>query len=117
MNESLTISERLARYVSETRLSELPSEVPAKARQIILDTIGCMVAGYRYDALGPKVSRYALASSPPGHCTIFGATTLIGPEHAALANGTAAHVLELDDCHAPSDNHVAVAVVPAALAM
>jgi 2-methylcitrate dehydratase PrpD len=116
-NAGQTLAQQLAQYITDTRYEELPDAVVAKAKQIILDTIGCMVAGYRDDPVGAKITRYVLKQGIPGPCTIFGHKQLVGAEHAALLNGIAAHVLELDDVHGPSDNHQAVVIVPAALAV
>jgi 2-methylcitrate dehydratase PrpD len=111
-----TISEQLAEYVTGMTIGDLPAEVVDKTKLCILDTIGCMLAGSR-DEVGIRITAHALRHGPPGPCTVFGHPKTVGPEHAALANGTTAHVLEWDDGHRPSDNHIAGAVVPAALAV
>ncbi|MBI2986719.1 MAG: MmgE/PrpD family protein [Deltaproteobacteria bacterium] len=111
-----TISERLAEYVAGMAIGDLPLEVVAKTKQCILDTIGCMLRGSR-DEVGARITAHALRYGSPGPCTVFGRSGSVGPEHAALANGTLAHVLEWDDGHRPSDNHMSGAVVPVALAM
>ncbi len=111
-----TISERLADYVTGMKIGDLPSEVVDKTKLCILDTIGCMLAGSR-DEVGVRIIAHALRYGPPGPCTVFGHLRSLGPEHAALANGTLAHVLEWDDGHRPSGNHIGGVVVPAALTM
>lgn len=111
-----TISEQLADYVTGMTIGDLPTEVVDKTKLCILDTIGCMLAGSR-DEVGIRITAHALRYGLPGPCTVFGHPEAVGPEHAALANGTTAHVLEWDDGHRPSDNHIAGAVVPAALAI
>jgi 2-methylcitrate dehydratase PrpD len=116
MAASRTISEQLAEYVLSMAFEDLPTEVVDKTRLCILDNIGCMLAGSR-DGVGVMVTEHVLHYGPPGPCTIFGRSESLGLEPAALANGTLAHVLELDDGHRPSGNHLAVAVVPAALAV
>jgi 2-methylcitrate dehydratase PrpD len=116
MSSNGTFSERLADYVTGMAFGDLPPDVVDKTKLCILDTIGCMLAGSR-DPVGVMITAHALRYGHPGPCTIFGHRESVGPEHAALANGTSAHVLELDDGHRPSDNHVGGVVVPAALAM
>ncbi|MBI2986875.1 MAG: MmgE/PrpD family protein [Deltaproteobacteria bacterium] len=111
-----TISERLAEYVAGMVLGDFPPEVVAKTKLCILDTIGCMLRGSR-DEVAASLAAHALRYGPPGPCTIFGHSGSVGPEHAALANGTSAHVLEWDAGHRPSDNHLGGVVLPATLAM
>jgi 2-methylcitrate dehydratase PrpD len=116
MPSDRTISERLADYVAGMAIGDLPPEVVAKTKLCILDTIGCMLAGSR-DPVGVRITTHALRHGPPGPCTVFGHSGSVGPEHATLANGTSAHVLEWDDGHRPSDHHLGGVVVPTALAM
>ncbi|MBI2986873.1 MAG: MmgE/PrpD family protein [Deltaproteobacteria bacterium] len=116
MSSNGTISERLAEYVTGMAIGDLPPEVVAKTKLCILDTVGCMLAGSR-DEVAASLAAHALRYDSPGPCTVFGRSGSVGPEHAALANGTSAHVLERDDGHRPSDNHLGCVVVPAALAM
>jgi 2-methylcitrate dehydratase PrpD len=111
-----TISEKLADYVTGMAIGDLPPEVVDKTKLCVLDTIGCMLAGSR-DEVGERITAHALRYGRPGPCTVFGHSASVGPEHAALANGTSAHVLERDDGHRPSGNHLECVVVPAALAM
>jgi 2-methylcitrate dehydratase PrpD len=111
-----TIAEGLAEYVLGTDVGALPANVVEKSEQVILDTIGCTLAGSR-DRVGTSATAYAAGRGSAGRSTVFGRRERVDPEHAALANGTAAHVLEMDDGHRPSDNHLGGVVVPAALAV
>ena len=111
-----SISRQLAEYVTVMEADGLPAAVVDKTKQIILDTIGCMLAGSR-DRVGAIISAHARDQGKAGPCTVFGYVDERAAEDAALANGTTAHVLELDDGHRPSDNHLASVVVPAAVAM
>lgn len=111
-----TIAQGLASYVTRMRYGDLPSDVIAKAKLCILDTLGAMLAGTRND-VGVRITEHAVTFGSDGPCTVFGRGRRVGVEHAALANGTLGHVLELDDGHRPSDNHLGCVVVPAAIAM
>jgi 2-methylcitrate dehydratase PrpD len=112
-----TMSQTWSRYVLTTKFESLPSEVVEKTEQIILDTIGCMLEGSRDRAGAAAVLYGARFGHKGGKCSIFGRPELVDPEHASLANGTCAHVLELDDGHRPSDNHLGGVLVPAAVAV
>jgi len=116
MRSNQTISQQVAEYVTKMTVGDLPPEVIAKTKLCILDAIGCMVAGSQ-DRVSTIVAKHIKRQGANGTCTLFGHPGCVGPEAAALANGIAAHVLELDDGHRPSDNHLGCVVVPAALAM
>src|SRR5438876_281372 len=107
---------QLADYVCSLSLSSVPASTVEKTKQAILDTIGCVVAG-SVDRVARIVAEQVEGYAPEGPCTVFGRSRSTGPEQAALVNGTAAHVLELDDGHRPSDNHLGGVVVPAGLAV
>jgi 2-methylcitrate dehydratase PrpD len=115
-HEHRTISQQLSDHVSGMQGKDLPKEVVEKAKQAILDTLGCMLAGSR-DATASLVIKHAVAQAHAGPSMIFGVGKSTAPALAGLANGTSAHVLELDDGHRPSDNHLGGVVVPAALAV
>jgi 2-methylcitrate dehydratase PrpD len=66
---------------------------------------------------GQRILRYASRRGAPGRTTAVGIGHGLRAEDAGLANGTLAHLLEFDDGHRPSDNHLGCVVVPAALAM
>lgn len=117
MNLVRTISqaEQLADYAVGLSLDAVPEAVRQKAKLCILDTVGCMIAGSA-TRVGQVVRAYAGRGATGGDCTIAGSGAPAALEFAALANGTMAHVLELDDGHRPSDNHLGCVVVPAAIA-
>jgi 2-methylcitrate dehydratase PrpD len=83
---------------------------------VALDTIGCMV-GATSTETGRRALRYAHRRGAPGTTTTIGLAEGLRAEDSGLANGTLAHLLEFDDGHRPSDNHLGCVVVPAALAM
>jgi 2-methylcitrate dehydratase PrpD len=56
-------------------------------------------------------------SASLGPCTIVGTATKTSPEFAALANGAAAHSLELDDTHQAGSIHPGVVIFSTAMAL
>ena len=105
----------LAQYCVGLSLGSVPAEVKQKATLCVLDTVGCMIAGSA-SRVGRIVTTHALESGKPGAWTVFGRSSGVDVESAALANGTLGHVLELDDGHRPSDNHLGCVVVSSAIA-
>lgn len=112
---SRSIATRLGEYVADPR-PNIPAHVVERARLALLDTIGCMV-GATDTTAGRRVLDFTRLRGSPGQTTTVGLSGGRRVEDSALANGTLAHMLEFDDGHRPSDNHLGCVVVPAALTM
>jgi 2-methylcitrate dehydratase PrpD len=105
----------LAQTLTSTNFADFPAGVVVDARRAILDWLGCALSG----ALEPPaqkthcvVKRFGTSND----ATVFAAGRSSAAA-AALANGVASHILELDDVHRGSTLHPAAAVIPAALAV
>jgi 2-methylcitrate dehydratase PrpD len=110
-SESRVLAETLAR----TSFDDLPPQTIVDAQRAILDWLGSAMAG----ALEPPArmaQRVVATLGASDEATILGAgrSSAAG---AALANGVASHILELDDVHKGSTMHAAAPVIPAALAV
>jgi 2-methylcitrate dehydratase PrpD len=93
----------------------LPSAVVADTRRAVLDWLGSALAG----ALEPPArmtQRVVARLGRSDEATVFGAGRSAAA-NAALANGVASHILELDDVHKGSTLHAAAPVIPAAFAV
>src|SRR5437763_10246304 len=113
---SATAAGRLAEFCAGLRWAELDPEVQARTREVLLDLIGVALAGSRQPS-SPPAARVALDLGGQGAATIIGTRQTTSAVWAALANGTAAHAVELDDVTTESSLHPGVAVIPAALAL
>ncbi len=109
-NATLAISEFLVR----TR--DLPEYARQAARLVILDTIGCMLGGST-TAEGRKVREMVQAMGECHEATLVGKVGRSSPYLAAFHNGFLARLLQLDDTHRTSLNHVGSSIVAAALAL
>ncbi|MBO0740134.1 MAG: MmgE/PrpD family protein [Hyphomicrobiaceae bacterium] len=109
MSEPLTRS--LGTFVSNLRLSLIPSDALAVVRTGFADSVATLIAGSIEDP--PKILHATLAP-PPGEATLY----LVGPRvpapEAAWINGTAAHALDYDDV--ALRGHPSTVLVPAILA-
>jgi 2-methylcitrate dehydratase PrpD len=110
-----SVSRELAEVLSSTTYDDLPAQVVVDAHRSILDWLGSVLAG----ALQPpaRMAQRAVARfGASNEATVFagGRASAAG---AALANGVASHILELDDIHKGSTVHAAAPVIPAALAV
>ena len=112
-----TAAARLAEFCSGLLWGEVGGDVQARTLQLLLDLIGVGLAGSR-QASSPPAAQVALSLGGGGKATIFGGgRKTTSAVWAALANGTAAHAVELDDVTTESSLHPGVAVIPAALAL
>ena len=110
------ITRELVEFCDGVKYENLSPEVVDRVKYHFLDFIGIASRGSRVES-SQTVHRLVkdIGLSPEG-AVIIGTDMRAAPEYAALANGTAAHSLELDDLHNESSLHPAVAVFPAALA-
>lgn len=109
------VSRLLAEFAARTRFADLPETALADTERAVLDWLGSALAG----ALEPpaRMAQHIVARfGASDHATVFSAGRASAAA-AALANGVASHILELDDIHKGSTVHAAAAVVPAALAV
>lgn len=110
----MSVIETLADWI--TRQSGSWSEIAlSRAEHAFSDTIACMVAGSA-DAVSHKVSD-AVRRWGAGSATIFGSDAKVAAPWAAMVNGTAAHVLEIDDNYYPALTHASAILVPALIAL
>lgn len=94
----------LAEWAAGLRVADLPPEVVHQAKRVILDYLAATIPG---SATGPARIVQDWCREQGGHeaATVFGTPLRLTPAHAALANGTAAHGLELDDGYTPGGYH------------
>ncbi len=94
---------------------ELPEEVFEASRRALLDWLGSALAGATEPAVG-CVRSVAERLGTSSEATVIGGGRASAAA-AALANGAAAHVLELDDLHHASTVHPGAPIIPAAVAV
>jgi 2-methylcitrate dehydratase PrpD len=110
---TMTKAMRLGAFCAGTRFVDLPPALVARTRQHVLDTMGAALAGSA--AFEPRQTLTMLTADPnQGTSPVWGTAVSLGARDAALANGVAAHALELDDTG--GCDHSGAVVLPAALA-
>ncbi|MFN8442607.1 MAG: MmgE/PrpD family protein [Caldilineaceae bacterium] len=115
MNHSQFIEQLLADLAAKTQFSDLSAPIIAHAQRAVLDWLGSALAG----ALEPParmVQQLVASLGQSSQATVFGGGRAAAA-NAALANGVATHILELDDVHKGSTLHAAAPIIPAALAV
>jgi len=105
----------LAADVDAIRTRDVPGAVLARATDLFLDYLGVTLAGAVEEST--VVLRRGLADlGTRGDATVIGTDERLAPPHAALANGAAAHAIEMDDTHLGGSIHLGASVFSAALA-
>jgi 2-methylcitrate dehydratase PrpD len=107
-------TERLATFCAALDFAKIPTDVVAKTKLCILDSVGTILAGAT-TALGARAYHAAAQFETTGAATVLGMGKRVSPPVAALVNGTLAEIFELQDGWRFGNNHPCV-VVPAALA-
>jgi 2-methylcitrate dehydratase PrpD len=89
-------SKKVAEFCRGLRLSDVPADVVAKAKLVLLDTLGIALASSTMD-FGRMAMRVAekLGGSPGSR--LIGSAGKVASANAVLANGTLAHGLDYDD--------------------
>ena len=109
------IARELAEEIVALRTGALPGEVLGRTSDLLLDFLGVALGGAGEEssvALRRGLGRLALR----GDFVVLGTNERLPAPQAALANGAAAHALEMDDTHQGGSIHLGAAVFPAALA-
>lgn len=107
---------RLARLAVRVRFDDLQPSTVTAAKNVILDTLGAMLAGSRL-AENAKLADLARERSGPSTATLIGRARKAEPMLAALANATAGVSLEVDEGNRWGGGHPSIHVLPAALAI
>ena len=90
------LTQQLAEFVINTRDSDVPSDVLDGARDALVDTLGCALAG-SLDEGAEIAQRWVRETGARAQAIVVGTQLATSPAEAAFANGLAAHALDFDD--------------------
>ena len=107
---------RLAAFLAETSLDDLPPEVVTRTKHLVLDGVGCGLLAARLP-WSVRAVEVMTDLDGDGVATVWGWGRQVPPGTAALLNGTAIQGFELDDYHPFGPLHSQACVLPAVLAM
>ncbi len=105
----------VAAHVSALSWERLSGAVRHRAPLVVLDLLGCAMAGRRLGAHDAWVQSM-VAVGGAEQSTVWGTDARLPAAHAALVNGAVAHHVEMDDGNPRASVHGAVTVIPATLA-
>lgn len=106
------LTETLARFIHDTSLRDPPPDAVEKAKKVIADTFGVILAGAGSEVAGPLL-RYVARAGENGAIPILGTTRTAAPEVAALVNGTFGHALDFDDVLSMMPAHPSAVILSA----
>lgn len=112
---TLSATQRLAAFCLDLKWDRLPLAVQERTNELILDLAGVALRGSLEASSRPAIELAREAAA--GRATVFGAGFRAPAAWAALANGTMAHAIEMDDVTTESSLHPGVTVIPAAFSL
>ena len=107
---------RLARFVVDVSLDDVPAGVVAQASLLALDTLGNALAAARED-FGRAVLGVAERLGGAPESALIGRRARVAAANAVLANATLAHGLDFDDTREDAIVHTGCVAVTTALAV
>ena len=110
-----TIAQQLSEFVLGPSFESFAPEMVSRAQAYVLEACGASLAGVDETSSRVMVRTVLQAGGHP-QATILGTGRVAPMGAAALANGTIAHAMELDDDHRLGTIHTGAVIFPAALA-
>jgi 2-methylcitrate dehydratase PrpD len=108
--------DQLASFVTDTRLQDLDDSTVFAAKNVLLDTLGAILAGSRLPE-NASFARLAGKMGGSGPATLVGHRGKVPPVFAALVNATAGVSLEMDEGSRLGGGHPSIHVTPGAMAV
>ncbi len=110
-------TKKLARFVGALSYKDLPDNVIEKTKELILDQLGCQLAGSTLPWMKPAYE-YALDFRVKrGESTVVNYGLKTSPHDAAFVNGSFGHSFLGDDTDSVCYAHFGSVIIPAVLAM
>jgi len=111
----VVLSQRLAEYIHDIKYEDLPKDVVEFTKLCILDFFGSAIAGSTKKPIKIMEEMVRELGGEPQATLMIGGRNSI--TNAALVNGAASHIMELDDIHKTSIIHAGTVIIPAAIAV
>src|SRR5262245_59945486 len=111
-----TCSETLGGFCANLRYEGLPAAAVERVKHFFIDFLAIALRASTLDSSQP-VRALSRAYPIPGKATLIGRPDPVSPCWAALANGQAAHSMELDDTFLEGAIHTGSSVFSACLAL
>ena len=106
----------LSEFITDTHYQDLSEDAVASVRDVVLDTVGAILAGSRLPE-NSSLARQVTDRSGPATATVFGHPLKAEPMLATLVNATAGVGLEMDEGNRLGGGHPSIHTMPGALAV
>lgn len=110
----LTVTGKLVDFLGGLGYDDLPQDVIQSAKDCLLDTLGCILAGSAVEEM-PAVVQNIAADGTSSEATVLGFPVKTSVFQASMLNGMLAHAVEMDDVHKRAKAHAGAVVIPAAI--
>ena len=116
MNPTDTVAQRLGTFIAQLRYKDLPTEVVRRAKELILDQLGCQLLGSTVEWNQP-VYKFVKENKPGGPAAIVYYGDRVPVDDAVFVNATFGQGCELDDHYDRGGGHPGAATVPVAMTL
>lgn len=116
MTSTTNPTRTLAAFISALRYEDVPADQFTYVRKSVLDWLGCCLAGTREPAVR-ALNEVMEQMQGAGHATVIARGRRASVLDAALLNGAAGNLLDLDDVHPQLIGHPSSVLVPTLLAL
>lgn len=89
------VSEALVRFASELRYEDLPADVVHAAKRLLVDSVGCALAGWQ-TRKGTRAAGLMINMGGEPHSLVIGTRRRISPTGASFANAELMNALDFD---------------------
>ena len=114
-HEPFAVTAEAARWIEELRDEDIPAAAYERAKHVLLDWLGCSIAGAREPLVGILLEE--LGGEMQGACTLIASGQRARLHDAALINGSVAHALDYDDVNRQLHGHPTACIAPAVMAL
>jgi 2-methylcitrate dehydratase PrpD len=115
--ETAKITSDLAEWIASLAFADVPAETLDFGKMLLLDSLGCLIAGTTNDAAKMVLRAVRRLSPPADMATAFLTSEKLSARDAALINGVTMYSVGLNGYHKPAMMHPGVSVIPALLAV
>ncbi|HBY93918.1 MAG TPA: hypothetical protein DEP84_08085 [Chloroflexi bacterium] len=107
----------LAQYAADTTYDDLPEKVVVQAKEVIRDSLGCLIGGAALPA-GRRIRDSITPMAADGRATVAGEERRVVPAWASYINAQLTNLLDFDDTlETNALGHPGATIIPPALAL
>lgn len=109
------LTKRIASYVYHTKYDTMPKNVIDKAKECLIDTIGCILEGTKKEEFQKALN--VINFSGTGEYSIIGTNEKTNLLDQTFIHSLMAHSTEYDDSHKKSKTHPGAVIIPTLLSI